>query len=307
MKPGRSTSPTREITTVEPGSKSVTGPDWEPEPPQTPITQPEPGPEKTLTAQPAPKTQQGPNTQQEAASQQRPLTQQEPLAQHEAESQQETRAQQKSASEQELLAPREPAPQQSPPIRRVSFTPQEAASQQGAGPEQESGAERESELGEGQVARPEPGPAEPPLAQKAAGSTPPDRTESLSPEKPGQSDPGAQETAPANPGQGSSTECGFLSKLHRLSLPQPALDWKTFLKWVTDADSESDSGCPHETDSPAVRGGAVTQGTRLDFKGKPGYEVTSGSAGTSTQGKPRDYWDTGELGLKARESPRDSY
>ena len=55
MKPGRSTSPFREITTMEPGSKLVSRPDWEPEPHQTPISQSESGPEKTPTAQPASK------------------------------------------------------------------------------------------------------------------------------------------------------------------------------------------------------------------------------------------------------------
>lgn len=313
MKSGRATSPIRELTTMDLGSKSVPIPDWEPEPHQIPITQPEPGPEKTRTVQPASKTQQGPNTQQEPASQQRSLTQQEPLAQHEAESQHETRAQQKSALQQEILAPQEPAPQQSPPNQRVPFTPEGAASQQRSGTEKESKTQQEPELEEAHVAQPAPGPLEPPLAQQEAGSTPPSQTESISQEEAGHSDPIGQQTAPDKSQQGSLMEWGFLSKLHELSIQRPASEWKIFLEWITDFNSESDPGYPFETDSPAVKDGTMTQGMKLDLKKKPGYEEMSGCGGTSAQGPQagnqnhRHSWDTGELHLEERESPRDGY
>lgn len=291
MKPGRSSSLMREISTVVPDSKSVSRPDWELEPHQTPITQPEPGPEKTRTAQPASKAQQRPSTQQESASQQRPLTQQEPLAPNEAESQQEPGAQLKSASQQERLASQEPAPQQSPP-----FAQQEAASQQGPGSGKGSGIQQEPEMGEGRT--------EPPLDQQEVGSTPLDQTESGYQENPGQSDPIAQQTAPAKFQQSSLIEWEFLSKLHELSIQQQASEWKTFLEWVTDLDSESDSGCSSENDSPAVSGGTVAQGMKLAFKWKPDYEVMSECGGTSAHGKKtssqshRRYQDPGELSLE---------
>lgn len=310
MKPGRATSPMRELTTVDPGSKSVSSPDWEPEPHQIPITQPEPGPEKTPTAQPASTTQQGPNTQQEPAFQQRPLTQQESLAQPEAESQQETRAQQKSALQQELLAPQEPAPQQSPPIQRVPFTLEGAASQQGPGTEKESRTQQEPEVEEEQVAQPGPGPVEPPLDQQEAGSTPPSQTEPMSQEKAGQSDPTGQQTAPDKSQRGSLSEWGFLSKLHELSIQRPASEWKTFLEWITDFDSESDPGYPFETDSPAMKDRTMAQGMKLDLKEKPGDEEMSGSGGTSAQETKtsnqnhRHSWDTGELRLENGVSQR---
>lgn len=313
MKPGRATSPMRELTTEDPGSKSVSSPDWEPEPHQIPITPPEPGPEKTATAQPASTTQQGHNTQQEPASQQRPLTQQESLAQHEDESQQETRAQQKSASQQELLAPQEPAPKQPPPIQSVPFPPEGAASQEGPETEKESRTQQEPELEEEHVAQPGPGPVEPPLAQQEAGSTPPSQTEPMSQEKAGQSDPIGQQTAPDKSPRGSLIEWGFLSKLHALSIQRPASEWKTFLEWITDFDSESDSGYLFETDSPAMRDGTTAQEMKLDLKEKPGDEEMSGSGGTSARGtntsnqSHRHSWDSGELRLEERESPRDGY
>lgn len=294
MKPGRSTSPVREITTVEPSSNSISRTDWEPEPHQIPITQPEPGPEKIPTEQPASKTQQGLNTQQEPASQQRPPTQQAPLAQHEAESQQEPRGQQKSALQQELLAPQEPAPQQSPPIQRVSLT-----QQQGPGPEKESRTQQEPELEEGCI--------EPPLAQQEAGVTPPAGTESTSQEKPEQSDPIVQQTAPAKSSHRSLNEWGFLSKLRELSIQQPmASEWKAFLEWVTDFDPESDSEHPSETNS-------VAQKMKLAFKWKPGSETMSGYGATPASRKKtnshnhRHYSDSGELSLEEQEPPRDGH
>ena len=108
MKPGRSTVPFRELTTVEPDSKLVSRPDWEPEPPQIPITQPASEPEKTPTAQPASKAQQAPDLPQNLTAQQRPL------AQQETEGQQEPPAQQKSTLHQEFRAPQASALKPSP-------------------------------------------------------------------------------------------------------------------------------------------------------------------------------------------------
>lgn len=301
MKPGRSPSLMREVTTVVPGSKSGSRPDREPEPHQTPITQPEPGPEKTPAVQPASETLQRPNTQQEPASQQRSLIQQEPLAQTEAELQQEPRAQQQSALQQELLAPQESARQQSPPIQRVPSTHQETASQQGPGSGKGSRTQQEPEVGEGRRA---PSPA-----QQEVESIPLAPADSTSQENPGQSDPTAQQTAPVKSQEGASIKWGFLSKLHELSLQQPASQWKTFLDWVTDLESESDSGCPFENDSPAMSGGTVTQGMTLAFKRKPGYEDTSGCGGTSAHGQQtwgqnhRHYQDTSELSLEEWGAP----
>ncbi|XP_023507145.2 hormone-sensitive lipase isoform X2 [Equus caballus] len=300
MRPGRSTSSLREITTVEPGAETVSRLDQEPEPHQTPITQPEPGPEEAPTAQPASKTQQGPNTQQEPASQQMPFTQQESLAEHEAESQQEPRTQQKNALLQEFLAPQEPAAQQSPPTQRVRFAQQEAALQRRPGPGLESRSQKEPHLREGCAAQTGSGPGEPPLAQREAGSTPPDQPrhgpqngppaqiESMSQETPGQSVPTAQPTAPvqgAKSQQGSFMEWGFLSEWNQMSSQQPASGWKTRFEWVTDLDSESDSGSQSGSDSPSTRGGTVAQEMKLVFKGKSGYGVMSGYGGTSAPGK----------------------
>uniref|UniRef100_A0A8C6AT67 Uncharacterized protein n=1 Tax=Monodon monoceros TaxID=40151 RepID=A0A8C6AT67_MONMO len=287
MKPGRSTSPFREIT-MEPGSKLVSRSDWEPEPHQTPITQSESGPENTPTAQPAPKAQQGPNTQQKRTTQQRPL------AQHEAESQQEPRAQQKSALQQEFLAPQEPAPQQSPPIQRVPFRKQEAASQHRPGPGKDSRTQQEPELREGAGAQVGPGPQNGPPAQ----------TELMSQERRRQSDPTAQHAAPAQGAksqEGSLAEWQFLSKPNEPSIQQPASEHKTFLERVVDSGADSDLGFTLETNSPAQRGGTVAQGMKLVFKGKPGYEVMSGFGGTSLPSKktssqnPRHYWNPGKL------------
>ncbi|XP_068384918.1 hormone-sensitive lipase isoform X1 [Eschrichtius robustus] len=267
---------------MEPGSKLVSRPDWEPEPHQTPITQSESGPEKTPTAQPASKAQQGPDTQQKHTAQQRPL------AQHEAESQQEPRAQQKSALQQEFLASQEPAPQQSPPIQRVPFRKQEAASQHRPGPGKDSRTQQEPELREGAGAQVGPGPQN--------GS--PAQTELVSQERRRQSDPTAQHAAPAQGAksqEGSLAEWQLLSKPNEPSIQQPASEHKTFLEWVTDSGPESDLGFMLETNLPAKRGGTVAQGMKLVSKGKPGYEVMSGFGGTSLPSKktssqnPRHY------------------
>lgn len=305
MKPPRSTSLMRQIT-VKTGSESVSGPDWQPELHQTPITQPEPEPGQTPTAQIAAKTQQGPNTQQEPVLQQRPLPQQEPVAQHEAGSQQEPRAQRKSALQQELLASQEPAPQQSPPIYRVSFTQQEAASQQGPVPGSESKTQQEPELRERYVTQWGPDPVEPPAAQQEAGSTPPAQprpgpknrppaqTDSTSQERLKHSDPAAQKTSSAQeakPQQGYLAERVFLSKLHDLYLEHPA----------SDSDLESDLGSPLEAHSPAMTGRTVAPGMKLASKEKPGYEVVSEYGGPSAHGKnnsspnQRPHRDTGEF------------
>ncbi|XP_007941321.1 hormone-sensitive lipase [Orycteropus afer afer] len=291
MKPGRATSPPREVT-VEAGSKSVSRPDWKPEPPQRPKTQPEPEPEKTPLTQSGSRTQQASIIQQEPASQQRSLTQQEPLDQHEAESQHEPDTHQKSASHQE------PALQQSPSIQKVPVTQQDAASQQGG---KESTIQQESEL--------RAGSGKPPLAQEAAESTPtaqarpgskqgpPAQTESTSQEGFEQEpDTTTQQTSPA-PGakspQGSLTEWGFLAKLQELSLQRSAAEWKTIFEWATDSDSGSDLGTSFETDSPAMREETGAYGQKVNLKGKLGYEVTSGYSGKRTKGKNyRYYQDT---------------
>ncbi|XP_022381015.1 hormone-sensitive lipase isoform X1 [Enhydra lutris kenyoni] len=287
-----------EVTTMEPHSKSVSRHDLEPKPPQTPITQPEPGPKVTATTQPASKTHQGPNTQQEPAPQQRPLTQQNPLAQHEAESQQKPSIQQNSALQEELLALQEPAPQQSPPMHRVSSSQQEVTSQQGPGPGKESETQQEPELREAQVGQPGSSPMKQPPAHREAGSTPPaqprprpengspDQSESTSQERLRQSDPIAQQRAPARGVKSqlrSSTEWGFLSKLHQISMQRPASEWRTFYEWVTDSDSEPDVGSPLKSNSSPKRGGTVAKGKKLAFKGK--HEGASGHGGTSAHGK----------------------
>lgn len=322
MKPGRATPPEREVTTVEPGSKSVSRPDLELKPPQTPITQPEPGPKVTATAQPASKTHQPPSTPHEAAPQQRPLTQQETLAQQGAESQQEISTQQNSALQQKLLAPQEPAPQQSAPMHWEPSSQEEAASQQGPGPGKESETQQEPEMREAHVAQPEPGPAQQPPAQQEAGSTPPSQprpgpkngspvqTESIFQERLRQSDPIAQQRAPARGAKSqlrSLTEWGFLSKLHQISAQRPASEWRTFYDWVTDSDSEPDVGSPLKSSSSAKRSGTVAQGMKLAFKGK--HELASGYGGTSAHGKKtgsqnhRHYRDTGEFEAKELNLP----
>ncbi|XP_005258994.1 hormone-sensitive lipase isoform X1 [Homo sapiens] len=294
---------------MEPGSKSVSRSDWQPEPHQRPITPLEPGPEKTPIAQPESKTLQGSNTQQKPASNQRPLTQQETPAQHDAESQKEPRAQQKSASQEEFLAPQKPAPQQSPYIQRVLLTQQEAASQQGPGLGKESITQQEPALRQRHVAQPGPGPGEPPPAQQEAESTPAAQakpgakrepsapTESTSQETPEQSDKQTTPVQGAKSKQGSLTELGFLTKLQELSIQRSALEWKALSEWVTDSESESDVGSSSDTDSPATMGGMVAQGVKLGFKGKSGYKVMSGYSGTSPHEKTsarnhRHYQDT---------------
>nr|XP_012613982.1 hormone-sensitive lipase isoform X2 [Microcebus murinus] len=303
MKTGRSTPPMREITTVEPGSNTVSRPDWESEPHKRPTTQ----------SEPESKMQQGSNTQQKPASQPRPLTQQELLTQSKAESQQEPRTQQKSVSQQEFLAPQGPVPQQSPPIRRVCFTQQEAVSQQGTGSGKGSTTKPEPELREGHIAQPGPGPVEPPLAQQETESTPtaqakpgpkkgtPAQIESTCQERLEQSDPTVQQTTPtqgAKSRQEYSTEQGFLTKLQELSTQPSALEWKAFFEWVTDFNSESDVQSSSETDPLATRDGTVAQGVKLAFKKKPSYEVISRYGGTSPHGRKssaqnhRPYQDT---------------
>ncbi|XP_011942354.1 PREDICTED: hormone-sensitive lipase [Cercocebus atys] len=300
MKPGRSISPVREVT-MEPGSKSASRPDWQPEPHQRPITTPEP--EKTPIAQPESKTQQEPD------SRQRPLTQQETPAQHDAESQKDPRAQQKSASQEEFLAPQKPALQQSPHVKRVPLTQQEPASQQGPGLGKESTTQQEPALRERHVAQPGSGPGEPPPVQQEAESTPEaqakpgakrepsDPTESTSQETPEQSD---QQTTPvqgAKSKQGSLIELGFLTKLQELSMQRSALEWKALSAWVTDSESESEVGSSSDTESLATMGGMVAQGVKLPFKRKSGYKVMSGYGGTSPHKKTsaqnhRHYQDT---------------
>ncbi|XP_064345424.1 hormone-sensitive lipase isoform X1 [Camelus dromedarius] len=276
---------------MEPGSRSVSRPSWEPEPHQTPITQPKSGPEKTPTAQTASEAQQRPSTQEEPASQQGPITQQEPLAQHEAEAQQEPQDQQKSNLQHEFLAPQEPAAEQSPPTQRVPFTKQEAASQHRPRQGKEPRTQQEPEL------REEPG-TQPGHGLK---NELPGQTEPMSQQRWQQSDPTAQHIAPA---QGAKSPKGSLAQWHFLSKPkepfiqQMASEQKTLLEWVTDSGTESDLRSSLETDSSAKRDGTVAQGMKLAFRGKPGYEVMSGFGGmpvprkkTSSQ-NPRHYRNT---------------
>uniref|UniRef100_A0A2K6K4C8 Hormone-sensitive lipase n=1 Tax=Rhinopithecus bieti TaxID=61621 RepID=A0A2K6K4C8_RHIBE len=286
---------------MEPGSKSASRPDWQPEPHQRPITTPEP--EKTPIAQPESKTQQEPD------SRQRPLTQQETPAQHDAESQKDPRAQQKSASQEEFLAPQKPTPQQSPHVKRVPLTQQEPASQQGPGLGKESTTQQEPVLRERHVAQPGSGPGEPPPVQQEAESTPAAQakprakrepsapTESTSQETPEQSH---QQTTPvqgAKSKQGSLIELGFLTKLQELSKQRSALEWKALSEWVTDSESESEVGSSSDTESLATMGGMVAQGVKLPFKRKSGYKVMSGYGGMSPHKKTsaqnhRHYQDT---------------
>uniref|UniRef100_A0A8D2DYF4 Hormone-sensitive lipase n=1 Tax=Sciurus vulgaris TaxID=55149 RepID=A0A8D2DYF4_SCIVU len=299
----------REITRVEPGSKSESVPDWEPEPHQRPITQPEPGPEKTPTANSRLKPQQGSGTQQEFATQQRPLTQQDPLAQHEAASQQETRVQQKSALHLKFLIP-----QKSPSIQRVHFNPQETASQQGREPGQVSTTQQELESRERDVAQSVPGPS---LAQQDAESTPtaqaipgpkkrpPAQVESTSQERTEQSDPTAQQAPPAQGAKskkGFLTEWKFLTRLYEVSMQQVTQERKTFFECITDSESdlESNRRSSLETDLLGMRNVTITPGMKPAFRRKPGYdyEAMSGYSGTPLHGKKtsaqnhRHYQDT---------------
>nr|XP_051692316.1 hormone-sensitive lipase isoform X2 [Oryctolagus cuniculus] len=314
MKPGKSTPPMREITTVEPGSKSVPRTDGRPAQEQTPTTQPEPKPEKIpKIAKPRTKTQQESTAQQEPASQQRPSTQQEPQAQHEAEHQQEPRTQQKSTLQQALLASQESVPQQSSPIKRLPLTQQEAPSQQGPSPRKESTTQQKSVLREGQAARPGLGPVEPPLAQQEAESKPraqaklaskigpPAQIQSTSQERAQQSDAMAQQTTPVQRAKSrheSLTEDRNLQETsttpQEISTEPSPQEWRTLLEWITDSDSESDVGSSSETDAVAMRGVTAINRAKTAFKEKSGHEGMSGHGGPSFGKKTstRHYRDT---------------
>lgn len=163
-----------------------------------------------------------------------------------------------------------------------------------------------------------------PPAHREAGSTPPaqsrprpengspDQSESTSQERLRQSDPIAQQRAPARGMKvqlRSSTEWGFLSKLHQISTQRPASEWRMFYEWVTDSDSEPDVGSPLKSNSSPKRGGTVAKGKKLAFKGK--NEGASGHGGTSTHGKRtgsqthRHYRDAGEFEARGTDPPRD--
>ena len=291
MKPGRSTVPFRELTTVEPGSKLVSRPDWEPEPPQIPITQPESEPEKTPTSQPASKAQQAPNIPQNLTAQQRPL------AQQETEAQQECPAQQKSALYQEFRAPQESAPQPSPPIQRVPFSKQEAASQHRLGPGEESRTQQDPELRKGSRAQQQPEPQNEPPAQ----------TELMSQERRQQSDLATQGVKSR---EESLAEWQFLSKPNEPSKQPSTSESKTSLEWVTDSGTKPDVGFTLDIDSPATLGRMAAPGVKMAFKEQPGYEMMSGFGGMSTPRRkissqnPRQYQYTGEL--EGREMGRGS-
>lgn len=317
MKPGRAAPPMREITTVGPGSKLVSMPDWEPELLQKPITQPEPGPEKTPTANSGLKPQQGSSTQQEFASQQRPLTQQEPLAPNEAESQQETRAQQKSALHLKFLTPHK-----SPSTQKVYLEQQEAAFQQGRGPGQVCTTQQEPELRERAVAQSGPRPS---LAQQDAASTPtaqatpgpqnrpPAQVESTTQERTEQSDPPAQGTKSK---KGFLTDWKFLTRLYEVYAQEVTQEQKTFFGRLTDSDLESNGSSSSETDPPSMRDdGTTTPGVQPAFKNIPSYdyEAMSGYNGTPLHGKKtsaqnhRHCEDTGESNLEDLEPLRVSH
>ncbi|KAB0353133.1 hypothetical protein FD754_017990 [Muntiacus muntjak] len=263
MKPGRSTVPFREFTTVEPGSKLVSRPDWEPEPPQIPITQPESEPEKTPTAQPASKAQQAPDIPQNLTAQQRSL------AQQETEAQQERPAQQNSALYQEFRAPQESALQPSPPIQRVPFSKQEAASQHRPGPGEESRTQQDPELREGSRAQQQPEPQNEPPAQ----------TELMSQERRQQSDLATQGVKSR---EESLAEKQFLSKPNEPSKQPSTSELKTSLEWVTDSGTKPDAGFTLDIDSPATLGRMAAPGVKMAFKEQPGYEMMSGFGGMST-------------------------
>uniref|UniRef100_A0A8C6A1S8 Uncharacterized protein n=1 Tax=Marmota marmota marmota TaxID=9994 RepID=A0A8C6A1S8_MARMA len=314
MKPGRSASPMREITTVEPGSKSVSMSDWEPEPHQKPITQPEPSANSGL------KPQHESNTQQEFASQQRRLTQQEPLAPNEAEFQQETRAQQKSALHLKFLtlqkSPSTPL-QKSPSTQKVYAKQQEAASQQGHGPGQACTTQQEPELRDRDVAQ---SGSRPSLAQQDAELTPTTQAipglkkrpsvqaEFTSQERTEQSDHTAQQVPPTQQTKsrkGFLTEWKFLTRLYEVTTQQVTQEQKTFFERLTDYDLESNGRPSSETDPPSMRDGTSTPEMKPAFKKIPDYdyEAMSGYHGTPLHGKKtsaqnhRHYQDTGESNL----------
>ena len=285
MKPGRSTVPFRELTTVEPGSKLVSRPDWEPEPPQIPITQPASEPEKTPIAQPASKAQQAPYLPQNLTAQQRPL------AQQETEAQQEPPAQQKSTLHQEFRAPQESALQLSPPTQRVTFSKQEAASQHRPEPGKESRTQQNPELREGARAQRQPEPQNEPPAQ----------TEPMSQERQQQSELAAQGV---KSGEESLAEWRFLSKRNEPPEQPSTSESKTFIEWVTDSGTKPDVGFTLDIDSPATLGRMADPGKKPAFKEQPGYEMMSGFGGMPTPRKkissqnPRQYRYTGELSLE---------
>lgn len=308
MKPGRAASPMRDVTTVEPDSKSVSMPDWEPEPHQKPVTQPQPGPEQTPTANSGLKPQQGSSTQQEFASQQRPLTQQESLAPNEAESQQETRAQPKSALHLKFLTP-----QKSPSTPKVYFKQQEAASQKGHGPGQVCTTQQEPESRARDVAQSQPSPL---LAQQYTESTPtaqailgpkkrpPAQVKSTSSqERTEQSDVTAQGTKSK---KGFLTEWKFLTRLYEVSTQRVTQEQKTFFEPFTDSDLESNERPSSETDPLSISDGTRTPRVKPDFKKIPNYdyEAMLGYNETSLHGKKinaqnlRHSQDSGESNLK---------
>ncbi|XP_019062924.1 hormone-sensitive lipase [Fukomys damarensis] len=294
MKPVTSASSLREMTPMEPGSKSVSRPAWEPELDQRPLTQPEPGPEKRSTAQPEWKTQQQSSTQQEFASQQRPLTQQKAFTQHEVEFQHEPRTQQKSVLHQKCLAPKS-----SLPTHRVYISQQEATLLQGPDPEKVPTTQQEPEWRQKDVAQPGPGPTTlslaqkaelAPIAQKISGPKkgPPVQMKSISQKRPEQAAPKAQQTPPvqgAKSKEGPLTEWEFLTRLHELSVQRSAPEWKVFFERITDSDSELDVRPSSEKDLPATTGGTVTPGVKPASQRKPGSEKMPGCGGKLLRGK----------------------
>nr|XP_021516815.1 hormone-sensitive lipase isoform X1 [Meriones unguiculatus] len=277
MKPRRPTSFPREVASVEPSSTSVCRPEGKPETQQKAMSRPDSEP-----AWPASAVLQGLGTPQ------KPSLPSEP-AQHEAESQQEPRGQQKSAL-QARLAPVASTAQESPP-QKAHLAQQEATSHQpGTGRESVS---QQDELGEEQVGMPGPGPREPPLgpqqvdtsaAQAASGAVPKLHTQPASGPQERPELATAQHTPldqRAKSKHGPVAESGFLTRLHELSVPRSAHEWRAFFDWVTDSDTEAQLSPSSSPVPPKPSCATVGPGPSLPFKRKPDCEKMAGSGGKS--------------------------
>nr|AAH78888.1 Lipe protein [Rattus norvegicus] len=293
MKPRRPISFTREITTMEPSSTSVSRPEWRPEAQQT------------LTDYP------GSRELQEFGIPQKQSLPNEATAQQGAEFQQEQGVQQ-STLLQKLLTPLAfPVPQQSFPSHKVHSDQQEATSQNGPGAGKVHTTQKELEHRDEHVGTAESGPAEPPpateveatsIAQAVSGPDKklPTQTDLVSQERAEQSDPTAQQT-PLVQGvksdQGSLIESGILARLQKLAIQQPSQEWKTFLDCVTESDMEKYLNSSSKSNPPEPSGGTVIPGT-LPSKQKPDCGKMSGYGGKLPHGKKgilqkhKHYWDT---------------
>ncbi|KAH0507135.1 Hormone-sensitive lipase [Microtus ochrogaster] len=307
MKPRRPTSFTREISTVEPDSTSVSRPEWEPETQQRPIIQPDPGSETTLT------DHLGSKMLQEFGTSQKPSLPHEPTAQNEAEFQQKPRVPQKSALLQILSPLASPAPQQSPPSQKVLLDQQEATSHWGPEAGKMSTTPQESQPRKAHVGMTGSGPTEPPLAPHEveatstteAGPGPPKKSPaqiySPSQERLEQSDPTTQQTPEVQETkskQGSVRESGFLTRLHELSIQRKAQEWKTFFDWITESDTEGHLSSSSQSNLPEPKSGMVIPGMPLSFKEKPDCEKVPGYGRKSPHRMKaslqphKHFWDT---------------